>query len=221
MPAKDYILQIKVKNGPMLRAMRAAGYETVAEMCRATGVTPTEAGKLLNLKEAPQNNAGEWRPSVIRISKALHTLPEDLFPPQHFTAPLQKNTGEIEASIEDVAAYLPAQSDPQELIEAKERTALLSEALTRLPARTERILRRRFGLDGEEGSTCADIGKDFDRSVARIVQIEMRGLRELRHVMDSDKRFMNIIEGRGGKKYRGWEEDHWKRRNRDAQKDDR
>ena len=46
---KDYIAQVKIRNGPMLRAMRLAGYHTAADVCRADPrLTPSSVGEINN-----------------------------------------------------------------------------------------------------------------------------------------------------------------------------
>ena len=58
----------------------------------------------------------------------------------------------------------------------------LSEALSLLTAREERVLRLRFGIGGNrEERTLEDVGKGFDVTRERIRQIESKALRKLRH----------------------------------------
>ncbi|GAJ45841.1 RNA polymerase sigma factor RpoD [Holospora elegans E1] len=58
----------------------------------------------------------------------------------------------------------------------------LSEALSLLTAREERVLRLRFGIGGNrEERTLEDVGKSFDVTRERIRQIEAKALRKLRH----------------------------------------
>ncbi|WP_234851460.1 sigma-70 family RNA polymerase sigma factor [Sinorhizobium meliloti] len=59
--------------------------------------------------------------------------------------------------------------------------SLTSEVLLLLPARTERVLRLRFGLGGVEEHTLEEVGEKFDVTRERIRQIEAKGLRMLRH----------------------------------------
>nr|WP_243397305.1 RNA polymerase sigma factor RpoD [Holospora curviuscula] len=58
----------------------------------------------------------------------------------------------------------------------------LSEALSLLTAREERVLRLRFGIGGDRDErTLEDVGKSFDVTRERIRQIEAKALRKLRH----------------------------------------
>ncbi len=59
--------------------------------------------------------------------------------------------------------------------------SLTSEILLMLPARTERVLRLRFGMGGVNEHTLEEVGEKFDVTRERIRQIEAKGLRILRH----------------------------------------
>lgn len=62
-----------------------------------------------------------------------------------------------------------------------------SEMLLKLPARTEYVLRLRFGMGGVEEHTLEEVGEKFDVTRERIRQIEAKGLRMLRHPTRSRK----------------------------------
>ncbi|WP_146149017.1 sigma-70 family RNA polymerase sigma factor [Pseudaminobacter soli (ex Li et al. 2025)] len=65
--------------------------------------------------------------------------------------------------------------------------SLTSEMLLMLPARTERVLRLRFGMGGVEEHTLEEVGEKFGVTRERIRQIEAKGLRILRHPNRSKK----------------------------------
>ncbi|NSZ75033.1 sigma-70 family RNA polymerase sigma factor [Agrobacterium tumefaciens] len=65
--------------------------------------------------------------------------------------------------------------------------SLTSEMLLMLPARTERVLRLRFGMGGVEEHTLEEVGEKFEVTRERIRQIEAKGLRILRHPNRSRK----------------------------------
>lgn len=58
---------------------------------------------------------------------------------------------------------------------------LTSEMLLMLPARTEHVLRLRFGMGGVDEHTLEEVGERFDVTRERIRQIEAKGLRMLQH----------------------------------------
>lgn len=182
MGGDDYSIQVKVRNGPLLRAMRENGCWTVSALCIGMG-TPgrqCEVGDYLNLKKVPINPRGEWRPLVIRMADFLKRLPEDLFPPQHIHQALKTNVAEIDASLDDVAGLLADHGTPETaLIEAGNRDVLY-EALESLGPRRRRIIELRFGLGGEEPLTLKQVGKVMGISGDRVRQMEVGALAKLR-----------------------------------------
>ena len=179
---KDYILQVRVKNGPMLRALRASGCASVAELSRQCGVNQKTIGLYLNLKLTPIRLDGDYREDILTIAAYLHASPEDLFPPQHLRRALAKTTGEIEASIEDVEAFLPdPNADPQRQLERRDLVAQLVAAVIDLPERDRQVITMRYGLDGEGEHTLDQCGDVLGVTRERIRQIELRALRRLHH----------------------------------------
>jgi RNA polymerase sigma factor (sigma-70 family) len=177
---KDYIAQVKIRNGPLLRAMRMAGYETASDVWRADPrITPTILGNLLNLKSPAINRSGGWRLVVQRLSELLGCLPEDLFPPQHIANVLERNKAEFEISVDEVAGFLTSDETPETLMIAAEERAAAEMALDSLPARTRHVLDRRFGFDGDE-ATLDEVGRDIGVHRERVRQIEGKALRVLR-----------------------------------------
>ncbi|MFP3559241.1 RNA polymerase sigma factor RpoD [Paraburkholderia sp. SIMBA_049] len=77
---------------------------------------------------------------------------------------------------EDPAAILPDES----ALHASMRDAV-SEALTTLTPREAKILRLRFGIEGNTECTLEELGNQFEVTRERIRQIEARALRKLRH----------------------------------------
>jgi len=74
----------------------------------------------------------------------------------------------------------PEGERPAARAEGGEIRAILEEELRRLSPREERILRARYGFDGEHDLTLERIGDDSDVSRERVRQIETRALAKLR-----------------------------------------
>tara|TARA_R110000764_G_scaffold141803_1_gene229899 strand:- start:239 stop:856 length:618 start_codon:yes stop_codon:yes gene_type:complete len=181
---KDYLIEIRVKNGPMAHAMRAAGLETAAKLARAIGVDPGQVGDFLNLKHPPITKYGRWAAGVLKISEALRVLPEDLFPPQHLINPLKKNRGEIELSLEDMtnAGLLKGEQSPDARIEQREDRAVLLWAIAKLTPPERSIVDIRFGIT-REPMTLDAVGKEIGTSRSRVGQLERKALRRLKASM--------------------------------------
>ncbi len=93
---------------------------------------------------------------------------------------LETPIGDEEQKLSDFIQDDKAES-PVEGCESKELSAITRELLACLQPREERILRLRFGLNGQPGETLEKIGKTFKVSKERIRQIEKKALRKLRH----------------------------------------
>lgn len=185
----DYVVQIKVKNAPMLRAMRAMGFASAAELSRACGVDQSRLGEYLNLKRSPMLQDGMWRDDFMRIAEVLRAMPADLFPPQHLQAPLRKNTAETEMRFSELAgpdiaaAWL---SSPEDKLISDDVRQKLKDAMDALPDRYRYVLESRFGLMGPE-KTLDEVGADLGLSRERVRQMEARALRKIKHPAQSSQ----------------------------------
>ena len=84
--------------------------------------------------------------------------------------------------IPDDEAPAPADAASHTLLKEQ-----LSEVLSTLTPREEKVLRLRFGLEDGRPRTLEEVGKEFDVTRERIRQIEAKALRKLRHPSRSKK----------------------------------
>ena len=173
----DYRVEIKVRNARIYRAMKAAGYENVAQVCRAFNLNQGNVGDLLNMKIAPTLRDGEWRKEVVVLCSGLGKMPSELFSEEQMVA-WDKTTGAVDLDIEQVGNLLTGDT-PDSFLENKEMKVLLDNALELLNPQENSVLRRRFGMDGEE-MTLKAIGIADGITPERIRQVEAKGLRKLR-----------------------------------------
>jgi len=171
--------------------MRAAGYFNIAEFSRACGVAQGTIGLYLNLKQpamklgtcgkAKAGAVAEFRSSVIQMAEHLKLSPFDLFPFKFLEGHLETNTVEREYKEEEVQCLMDnTQENMDHHLLLQDRDAILSSVLITLTPREERVLRLRFGLNGEDEKTLEEIGKEFGTSRTRVNQIEQKALRKLR-----------------------------------------
>jgi len=176
----DYRLEVKVRNANILRAMEARGIESVSELCRRTGASQTELGKIINLKKAPMLVSGDWHPDVLKVCEYLMAMPSDLFS-QEQMEPLTTNKSSVDIGFEDISRLLddPTQC-PSLRLEQLDVANTVNSVLETLTEREKKVLMLRFGIEGSE-QTLEEVGKQFDVTRTRIRQIELKALRKLRH----------------------------------------
>jgi RNA polymerase primary sigma factor len=124
------------------------------------------------------------RPTAEQVAEQAELEPEQvrrLFRLSQRPLSLDMPVGEEEESefgefIEDIDA-----PPPDERAEARMLSENLHEMLTELTPREARVLRLRYGLDGNESHTLKEMGEKLGLSRERIRQIEREALRKLRH----------------------------------------
>lgn len=173
----DYIIQIKVKNGPMLRAMRRKNINTAAELSRATGISQGDIGKYLNLKKSALTKTGDWTSQIVKISETLNTMPEDLFPRHHIETPLRKNTAEVSLDMADMAVFL--NKTPDQLVIEHDMLDITDELLSGLSCRDQRIIKQRFGIKCTK-KTLSEIGEQESITGNRVRQLQNRALEKMK-----------------------------------------
>lgn len=192
--SKDYAVTVKISNGRIRRAMQNAGLKTVAELCRQAGVPQTEVGRLINLKQAPLNKDGQWRPVVLKLADVLGVVPDDLFSSAQRVMAVTENSVTKYVSEDEVhrlaaadmnAARLEFLQDNAALEEIdQEQKELLCKSIMEsslLSPREVKIIRRRVMGD----DTLEDVAKEMDVTSERIRQIEIRAMRKMRaHVAE-------------------------------------
>ena len=177
----DYIVEVKVRNGPLVRAMRAKGYENGLQLAKATGVSYAQINCFLNLKRPPILQSGRMAAAVTILSEALDVPWEQLFPVAHHQNALAKNKAEITLSAVQIQELIGSDdvSDPEQLLIEHDRAEAAKQALMTLSPREERVLRLHFGLDGSDSKTGTEISEILGFSKSRASQIIERALKKL------------------------------------------
>ncbi len=172
----DYLLQVKIKNGPMMRAMKSAGYPNGAQLAKATGVSPGIVGDYLNLKRAPvmtRRDPGMWKADVLKIAEVLNVGPSDLFPPQHINDPLAKNHAEFEMSFDDVENLISTHTQIDDRLQ-------IEALMKNLTPREVDIVNRVYGI-GVPKQELHEVAEDYGVGRTRIEQIAKRSLRHMKN----------------------------------------
>ena len=181
---KDYLLQIKIKNAPLMELMRLRGHTSAAELSRACGVANGTICRYLNLQEAPWSlPRNKWKDSVIAIADYFQVIPESMFPEQHITKCLPKNSIEAEIDLNALEALSQGILEPsiEDRLLEESQINILDTALNSLDNRERKVVEMRYGIGHPEPMTLHAIADAFSLTTERMRQIEAKALRKLRH----------------------------------------
>ena len=176
----DYELSLKIRNAPMLNAMRDKGYNTAAELSRATGVSQRDIGAFLNLKKPAYKKDGITPcNSVISIAGHLNMGIDDLFPCNHIHNELEQNTFITQVTADDMAMLSRNMSDkdPSEILEFFEEETRRDKAIKEVLTEREHTI---FCEKLYEQKKLSEIGELQGVTSSRIREIEMRAVRKVR-----------------------------------------
>jgi transcriptional regulator with XRE-family HTH domain len=180
----DFSIQIKVRNGRLLRAIRQK-YGSSAELCRKCGVGQTILSRYLIMKESPILMNGDWKESAFDVSSALGMEPEEIWPDYMRQIALRKSTVELDASVDQIAALASGEGDL-----AIKLAAMKIIDTHRLRPRYRKILKMRV----MDNMTLEETGKIEGVSRDRIRQIEIKSLNTLRHPASRSGINRNILD---------------------------
>lgn len=180
----DYEVTIRVRNGRLMRAIRDAGYTSVQRFCREHGIKNYSwVIALIGMRARARRRNGEWKPIVMDLSSALHVEPEELFTERQAEGMRGGNSRTIAVAEHQIEALMGSDikqiAAPESMDAPIIQRELLAKWLPTLSPREERVLRCRFGFDGEE-QTLDEIARDMDITKERVHQIEMKALRRLK-----------------------------------------
>ncbi len=183
---KDVRVEVRVRNNLILKKMEHYGFKSVAELSRGMELTLKELSELrdlVNMKKAARDEKGKWLPFVYKLADFFDCMPGDIFSEFQQEVALEKNRSQAELTYTEISR-LTARSEgditPELELQARQLRAAVTSALQKLTPREERVLRLRFGFDGED-LTFEQIGNMFGVSRERIREIEAKAIRKLRH----------------------------------------
>ncbi len=99
-----------------------------------------------------------------------------------YHSPTQSGSADGELTIEEMVADLNNPS-PDVLVKNSDELRQVSELLDEIDPRAAKILRLRYGLEGEDPMTLKEIGKRIGLTRERVRQIEHEALKKLRDCM--------------------------------------
>jgi len=149
--------------------------ETMNRLARTQRQLVQELGR----PPSPEELANEMGIEVEKVNHILKISQE--------TVSLEKSVGDEDDSllgdfIKDEESLTPDEQSAQDLLKSD-----IGNVLHLLTPREQKILRMRFGLDGEWAHTLEEVGHEFGVTRERIRQIEAKALAKLKKSRDSKK----------------------------------
>lgn len=201
MTKKDYNITLKVKNNLLLEQMRMFGYESGADLSRASGVSQTDISEMLNLKANIYTHKTDERGLKV-LRKCVKTLcnffsccVEDIYPERHLEDPLKTNSIERALNYEQIKELTtyPTITLLEDYDSQKHVIEWLESSLDSLTDREKDVLCKHYGIKGEQKKTLTEISKEYDVSLERIRQIEQKAMRRLRTKASADQRSIKTL----------------------------
>ena len=163
-----------------MRAMRKKGYNTAAELGRATGVADATIGKLLNLKTSPQSERTcDWIPAVLKISECLNTMPVQLFPRDLITIPRGKGMAELEVNLDEMLHIESNSTGLEQKVIQQQTAKTILDLADELAPRAIRVIRMCYGI-GVQPHTLDQCADALNVTRERARQIEHKAIRDLK-----------------------------------------
>ena len=169
-------MKVRVFNWSLDRAIKAKGW-TRPQAATACGVHFATLNNWLAFKSYPKEH------NRMDVSIVLGVSDEILFPEEIKGFRITKQIEPVSFGKEEALALglCSQEADPEQIAIQDSLQDSLQEAMQGLREREKLVLRLRFGLDGEESRTQADVGSILGVTNTRIGQIEAKALRKMRH----------------------------------------
>lgn len=191
---KEYRVKVTVRNNLLLTAIEEAGYKSQADFAKACELNNTAVNALVAMRMAPIGDRGDFIDAAKKIMEVLGACPTDLWTEEQLNLSLKRNTSERSYGKEELNLFMVKAADNLLIdfnigkdIDEKETHDRVEYYLDSLTPRESKILRLRFGIDTDKEHTLEEVADMFDVTKERIRQIEMKGLRKMRHPSRSDE----------------------------------
>jgi len=183
--AKGLELTMQLRNNQLKRRRTALGLSQ-KDFAHRAGVSPSVYAGLEKLARSPgviRDGKMIWTPTARKLADFYYVEPEDLWPRVVLAVKKPRVTRELgEEDIYPLLSGHQARStaSPEDLLIAQEDADRLPVILDSLGSRIRRILEERCGFEGE-AKTQEEAGQEFGVGRGRVMQLEAKALRMLRH----------------------------------------
>ena len=176
---KDYRIKITIRNERLLSAIESMGYASVRKFSNAFGLGYMTVVNIVSGKIKPINDKGFVIPTVEKILDILGLNIEEAFTPRQLQG-FKKHSYNFSIKEKEIESLMnPVKNSELKLIESDVKTALENSMKTLTP-REELVIKHRHGINTEM-KTLDEIAKFIGVTRERVRQIEIRGIKKLRH----------------------------------------
>lgn len=176
-------LELRVKNLALWNAIFQVD-GSVAEFCRKRKVRSRQVAisQLLSLRRSPFYSGGRLTRIARWLCDETGFSPDELFPRELYERLLPKSVFVAEVPADRLISLESIKTLPMpEAIDQREVRAALDRAIQTLTEREQGVIRRRFGLDGDEPMRQSEVADAMGLSRSRVLQLQTEALRKLRH----------------------------------------
>jgi DNA-directed RNA polymerase sigma subunit (sigma70/sigma32) len=181
----DFDVTVKLRNNHLVAYREGFGW-TAPEFAERMGVSYATYILFESMKTNPVNTRGEWRPAALKIAEFMGSSPDEIWP--EVIQMVQNSSVNLKVTKEQIAAVFPQlvpelalPPHPDEYVENDQMEDIVRASVTELRPTAQRILVKKFGLDGNDPKTLPEIAEEMGQPLGTIRWIYARTLRKLRH----------------------------------------
>ena len=183
---KDYRLKVTIRNDRLLTAMENMGFESMAQFTQAHGLNYERTGHIFNGKLKPLNKKGELTSIAKEILSILNLETDEAFTERQLKG-FVKTSFEKRVKEKDLLKLADPIKNHEFLLMEKDVNKILSEMLSKLPPRYEKVVRMINGLGGHEVCSYKKIALELNIGSYRVSQMYLTALKKLSTTINLEK----------------------------------
>ena len=176
---KELEMRLRLRNNRLVKYREALGMGQ-RQMAEAIGINHSFYNGFETLRVSPVTVGGGWTIGALAIARFHGVSPDVLWPAGVLAVVAPTQTREVDSA----DLVLPGSAEvpllPDASLESQEERSLLASVLSELSLREQRVLERRYGLNGNQESMLQEIGDEMDLSRERIRCIESKAICRVR-----------------------------------------
>ena len=183
---KDYRLKVTIRNDRLLTAMENMGFESMAQFTQTHGLNYERTGHIFNGKLKPLNKKGELTSIAKEILSILNLETDEAFTERQLKG-FVKTSFEKRVKEKDLLKLADPIKNHEFLLMEKDVNKILSEMLSKLPPRYEKVVRMINGLGGHEVCSYKKIALELNIGSYRVSQMYLTALKKLSTTINLEK----------------------------------